>query len=150
MIRIKKFLTEEILSLISYDAPRIIVGDYSIKTSSNRLICFATKGSKCIECGLEGSFFAAEKSHLSDANPHLNLYAIRKGIEVLMTADHIVPVSKGGKEYISNLQTMCTVCNLRKGNAVKNNPILRKGIWSLDIDQIYEIVCGKGGARKSP
>ena len=45
------------------------------------------------------------------------LYAVNEnGIEVLMTKDHIIPVSKGGKNILSNYQTMCELCNLEKGN----------------------------------
>jgi 5-methylcytosine-specific restriction endonuclease McrA len=33
-----------------------------------------------------------------------------------MTQDHIVPRAKGGKNHISNLQTMCYECNYEKGN----------------------------------
>jgi 5-methylcytosine-specific restriction endonuclease McrA len=36
---------------------------------------------------------------------------------VLMTQDHIMPRSKGGANRLENLQTMCCVCNNRKGNS---------------------------------
>ena len=37
------------------------------------------------------------------------------GDEVLMTKDHIVPKSKGGKKHVSNNQPMCKMCNEKKG-----------------------------------
>jgi 5-methylcytosine-specific restriction endonuclease McrA len=87
-----------------------------IKGNSQRYQTFFTKGTKCVCCGIEGKYFAKERDRKSDVY-HLNLYAIdENGEEVLMTKDHIIPRSKGGKDNISNYQTMCERCNEAKGN----------------------------------
>lgn len=96
----------------------------TVNMSSLRLRMFATKGCKCVTCGIEGAFFATEVSAGSkDQSHHLNLYAVDpEGHEILMTKDHIVPSSKGGKDELNNLQPMCCFCNSRKGNKVEKKP----------------------------
>jgi 5-methylcytosine-specific restriction endonuclease McrA len=43
----------------------------------------------------------------------------RKNQSVAIEVDHIMPVSKGGTNDKSNLQTLCDVCNSGKGNSVQ-------------------------------
>lgn len=43
---------------------------------------------------------------------------------ILMNIDHIVAKSKGGKDYIGNLQPMCKFCNSMKGTLDIDNEAL--------------------------
>ncbi len=38
---------------------------------------------------------------------------------VLLTIDHILPLSKGGKNGLYNLQVCCNFCNHSKGNRIE-------------------------------
>ena len=90
-----------------------------IKANSQRYQTFFTKGTKCVCCGIEGKYFAMERSP-GDGHYHLNLYALDKdGQEVLMTKDHIVPRSRGGANDLFNYQPMCVICNTNKGSLLE-------------------------------
>jgi 5-methylcytosine-specific restriction endonuclease McrA len=111
-------LTKSVLFERDCDAKIELDGDI-IKGNSQRYQTFFTKGTKCVCCGIEGRYFAKEKC-VNAKSYHLNLYAIdENGEEVLMTKDHIIPRSKGGKNNISNYQTMCERCNVAKGNRLE-------------------------------
>ncbi len=103
------------------------IGDYKkmylgvdVKMGSLRYQTFQ-KSLTCKRCGVEGKFFALEKHRNGQSDRfHFNLYAIDdNGDELLMTKDHIVPRSKGGPNHVTNMQTMCTVCNGIKDNNIE-------------------------------
>ena len=51
---------------------------------------------------------------IRDAHACQNPDCFYEGTE-LLTIDHIIPVSKGGTNDVSNLQTLCFNCNQKKG-----------------------------------
>ena len=110
-----KLATEDVL--FNPKKEKINFNGHIIKANSQRYQTFFKSGCNCVQCGINGKFFAMERTLNTNEQYHLNLNAITKdGEEVLMTKDHIVPKSKGGKNSISNYQTMCTKCNNKKGN----------------------------------
>lgn len=89
-----------------------------VTMGSHRYQMFAQKGIVCIFCGLEGKFFALEKQEGSNKY-HFNLYGIDdNGNEMMLTKDHIIPRSKGGKNVLGNYQPLCAKCNVSKANKI--------------------------------
>ena len=90
----------------------IVVDGFDVYPVSLRYMLFYQKGTTCACCGKVGTHFKL----CGDPNTnrrHFNLFA---DDGTLMTKDHIIPKSKGGKDRVENLQTMCTDCNSKKGN----------------------------------
>ena len=87
---------------------------------SHRYQLFALKGTNCIKCGIKGKFFALEQNVIA-SKFHFNLYGINDhGNEVMITKDHIIPKSKGGKNILDNYQPLCYNCNQRKAGKIEN------------------------------
>jgi len=85
--------------------------DYNVKMQSARYYTFRESLS-CVCCGLTGKTMMLDvQPRVRHGKAHFNLYAEWEGGLVLMTKDHIIPRSRGGKNYGDNYQTMCTLCN---------------------------------------
>lgn len=102
-------LTVEFIDRKSRDS--IEVEGYRVYRQSLRYVTFYKKGCTCASCGKVGTYFELDPGDNSNRK-HFNLYA---DDGTLMTKDHIVPKKHGGKNIISNLQTMCVTCNCAKG-----------------------------------
>ena len=110
---------EEFGSMARRQHDRIAVefDGYPVKTFSERYSVFR-KNTKCVVCGLEATHYRLER-RIGAKNYHFNLYGMKDGEEVLFTKDHILPVSKGGKNTLNNYQTMCQFCNQEKADAIE-------------------------------
>ena len=114
-----EFFPDEILPIIPRKKHRFCVGDreIAVKTCSLRLQVFK-QNLCCVSCGVIGSIFRLQKQPNRDEAPHLNLYGLKNGKWILMTQDHIYPRSRGGKDRLDNLCTMCEECNMKKGDQI--------------------------------
>lgn len=124
----KKYSVEEVFQMIGEDnlktecynksnksvENQIEVDGYTVYTRSLRYMTFYQKGCKCCVCGKEGTHFTLDDSH--GDNPMRKHFNLRADDGTLMTRDHIVPKSRGGRDHINNMQTMCCDCNKAKGN----------------------------------
>jgi hypothetical protein len=122
----KKYSVEEVFQVIGEDFLTrcsdkekskydIEVDGFKVHPISLRYMTFYQKGTTCVCCGKEGVYFRLDvdrNGNNSEIRRHFNLYA-EDG--TLMTKDHIVPKSKGGRDHVSNMQTMCQPCNKAKG-----------------------------------
>jgi hypothetical protein len=122
LIRLGEFKIEDVMPFIEnsfeFDPKReyeVNGVKYLVKMNSQRYFTFQ-KSMNCVSCGIAGTKFFLERFR-SDESPHFNLYAEEDGELILMTKDHIVPKSLGGKDYVSNYQTMCSICNNLKGSS---------------------------------
>lgn len=121
---LKAYSLEDVFDMIKHldhskpFVPLIIDGKtQKINLGVNRLHVFLNS-TKCACCGLEGTFFLLQQlpKEIDGGTAHFNMYALEDNQMVLMTVDHVLAKNNGGLDNISNMQTMCEVCNQLKSD----------------------------------
>jgi len=111
---------------------------YLVKIDSLRYHTFL-KSTNCACCGIEGTKLMLDRQphdHDGGNTAHFNLYAVLPdGSLLLMTKDHKVASAKGGRNGLGNLQTMCTLCNNKKGDRDITIQELRKEMGFEDYQR---------------
>lgn len=102
----KSLITSELLALTDIDNFK----------DNWRMDMFINKGFKCAnpKCNQEGVALAISRESANLNCIHLDVVTANN---TLMTVDHIIPVSKGGLDDLSNLRPMCEKCNSKLGNS---------------------------------
>jgi hypothetical protein len=87
----------------------------------------------CWKCICTADRWILDKHLTCSRPPVLNLYALvrlpgtKKRAEVsrlvMMTRDHIIPKSLGGKDCIENLRPGCEVCNMGRGSIMNKEDV---------------------------
>jgi hypothetical protein len=123
LITLGEFSVSDILPLIGCHTEKSFItsrGEYFARLNSARMLCFK-RSIFCVSCLIPGTHFRLEQHENKGNNSkpdraHLNMYNATNPKYILMTKDHIIPESWGGTDNLENLQTMCTLCNQKKGN----------------------------------
>lgn len=68
--------------------------------------------------GAEGKHTYKEWENLKKQFDYTCQMCFKKEPEIKLTRDHIIPISKGGNNYISNIQPLCGSCNSRKKDKI--------------------------------
>jgi hypothetical protein len=117
LVHLAAFELDEVFPFVTVgDTKRdYTVGDvtYRVRMNSDRYHLFMANPA-CVYCGLAGTKMVLDMNP-SDASPHFNMYAEEAGRLVLMTKDHVLAKSKGGRDELANYVTCCSTCNNLKG-----------------------------------
>lgn len=91
---------------------------------------------RALKVNAEGNYTAAEFNELCDIYGGICLCC---GGNKPLTADHVIPLSKGGSNSIENIQPLCGSCNSRKGVNTDDYRMVNTDRSSVNLDEHISI-----------
>ena len=91
------------------------------RKNNREKIIFWNLKRRAIKLNAEGSHTFKEWEELKEKYNYMCLCCKKSEPEIKLTEDHICPLSKGGTDFIENIQPLCMSCNSKKW----------KKIWDL-------------------
>jgi hypothetical protein len=86
-----------------------------VKMTSTRLAVYERDGYQCVTCDWAPEIPSEYDGSMCLGGPDGTTRADGSTRTRLLELDHRIPFSKGGLFTIDNLQSMCNICNIRKG-----------------------------------
>ena len=103
----------QFLDTAGIEDKKIYYGEVKVNPRSQRYKVFRNN-LQCVCCNRVATYAVLQKNVGTENNSgHFNFYS-EDGM--MMTKDHIVPRSKGGRNNLDNYQTMCYTCNQEKAD----------------------------------
>lgn len=94
---------------------------YYLKNKDKHLVLIRNRRARLVNA--KGTFTKLEWEQLKSKSEHkCQICGLREPFNQYrkyLTIDHIIPISKGGENYISNIQPLCFNCNSVKKDKVK-------------------------------
>jgi 5-methylcytosine-specific restriction endonuclease McrA len=90
------------------------------KDNPEKVLIFS-RNRRARKINAEGSFTASEWKSVCEKYGNKCLCC---GEKTKLTADHVIPLVKGGSNWISNIQPLCNSCNIKKHTDTKDYRVL--------------------------
>jgi 5-methylcytosine-specific restriction endonuclease McrA len=95
-------------------------GGISIGENKKKYQRFSSRLRKSRLKGAVGRFSFMDWENLKTKYNHTCLCCGKKEPTISLTVDHIIPISRGGDNYITNIQPLCLSCNKKKHTKTKD------------------------------
>jgi len=102
--------------------------------NSQRYILFKFKGCSCVVCGMTATRCELVSGGGNVKRSHWNFIGDLNGVPTVLTKDHIIPLSLGGKDVIENYQPMCMRCNVKKDKRIISVDDLKRELEQCEIE----------------